>query len=281
MEVDYYAVLDVKRDASIWEIKMAYRKLALRLHPQREQYQQHPNPRPEGVFDLPLPALPENSYWELINEAYDVLSNELWREIYNTYGETGLKRGVPAPNGFIPPYKYHKDYMRTYLEFFGSYSPYCDIIDAVTNPPPMYKVKQGTGVIHKDPEIVHLIHLALDEIYNGCTKLFSYKRQQFIDASRTKTEERQVSLTIKIHAGCLEGSRIVFPEHGDETITRKAADIVFITCDEPHSIFRRCNKWDLQMNYSIRLKQALTGFKMSIRTLDDRKLDFNVTDVVE
>jgi len=279
MGVDYYALLDVKRDASIWEIKLAYRKLALRLHPLRKQYQQHPNPRPENVFDMPLPTLSENIYWELLNEAYDVLSDDLRREVFNQYGEEGLKRGVPAPNGYIPPYCYHNDPMRTYFEVFGSNSPYSDLIDAVTNPPPLYKVKQGFGVIHKDPEVPKLLKLSLEDVYFGCTKLFSYKRKEFVDDLKIRTEDREVRLAIDVCPGCFEGTKITFNEAGDQSITRKSGDIAFITSDIPHEKFRR-DKIDLHMDYSITLKQALIGFKMRISTLDDRKLELNVTDIV-
>jgi DnaJ family protein B protein 13 len=280
MGLDYYAILDVKRDASIWEIKMAYRKLALRLHPQRKEYQQHPVPRPEGVFDLPLPALSEDVYWELLNEAFDVLSNDLWREIFNLYGEEGLKRGTPAPNGFAAPYVYHKDCMLTFYDFFGSYSPYCDLIDAATNPPPLYRVNEGVGVIHKNPDIVKYLNLTLEEVYQGCIKVFKFTRKEFVDEWKTATEDREVSIAIPIQAGCMTGTRIVYAEYGDQTVTRSPADIVFVTFEEPHPIYTRENV-HLHMRHEISLKQALTGFKMTVETLDGRKLEFNVTDIAQ
>lgn len=52
--------------------------------------------------------------FNLIAEAYDVLSDPLKRAVYDQYGEEGLKRGVPGPNGFIEPYVYHGEPMRTY-----------------------------------------------------------------------------------------------------------------------------------------------------------------------
>ncbi|KAG5678426.1 hypothetical protein PVAND_008100 [Polypedilum vanderplanki] len=280
MGLDYYAILNVKRDASIFEIKMAYRKLALLLHPLRKQYQQHPNPMPEGTFDLPLPKLNDDICWEFINEAYDVLSNELWRQIFDLYGEEGLKRGVAAPNGFIPPYTYHKDAMRTYFEFFGSYSPYSDLIDAATNPPPLYKViQQGIGVIHQDPEIIHKLHVTLEEVYNGTIKKYNFTRKEFTDEWKMTTVDREIELVIPIKAGCIEGTRFVFNEYGDQSLTRKAADIVFIACENKHDIYRRDGN-NLHMKYSISLKEALSGFIASFKTLDDRKIDLYITDVV-
>lgn len=49
-----------------------------------------------------------------VAEAYDVLSNDKLKAVYDQYGEDGLKKGVPSPDGFIPPYVYHGDFMRTY-----------------------------------------------------------------------------------------------------------------------------------------------------------------------
>lgn len=280
MGVDYYALLDVPREASLWDIKLSYRKLALRLHPQRKIYHQHPNPRPEGVFDLPLPALNEKIYWELLNEAYDVLSDNLRRATYDHYGEEGLKRGVAAPNGFIQPYCYHNDHMRTYFEFFGSYSPYADLIDAATNPPPLYTVQEGTGVKHKEGDIIQVIPVTLEEVNKGCFKSHKFVRKQFTDELKTKLEIKEISLSIPIAPGCFEGSHIIFHEAGDQSFTKTPADIIFVICDVPHEKFRR-DKSDLHVNYEISLKQALTGFAMTLVTLDDRKLEIFVTDVVE
>lgn len=279
MGVDYYAVLDVPRSASIFDIKLAYRKLALRVHPHRKSYPQHPNPRPEGTFERPLPSLPEKCYWELLNEAYDVLSNPMRREVFDQYGEEGLKRGVAAPNGFIAPYHYHGKALRTYGDFFGSFSPYADLIDAATNPPPLYNMNEGVGVKHKDPTVERLLYLELEEVFNGGIKLERILRNEFIDDFKTKTAVKEVMITVPIAPGILEGTRLTFAEAADQGPTRIPADIVFIICDKKHSKFRR-DKWNLHMDYKINLKEALTGFKMSIRTIDDRKLELLVTDVI-
>lgn len=280
MGLDYYAILNVPRTASIFDIKLAYRKLALRLHPQRKVYPQHPNQRPEGVFDLPLPSLPEQTYWEVLNEAYDVLSNSLRREVYDQYGEECLKRGVAAPHGFVPPYDYHEDPMRTYFEFFGSNSPFCDLIDAATNPPKLYKTKEGVGVKNKDPIIERLISLDLEEVFHGGVKLVKILRHEFVDECKQKTDVKEISLTVPIAPGIIEGTRMVFPEAGDQGPTRIPADIVFVICDKPHKCFRR-EGWNLHMEKTINLREALTGFKLSIDTIDDRKLEILITDVIK
>jgi len=81
MSVDYYEILSVTRSASSGEIKKAYRKLAMKFHPDR-------NPGDKEAEDS----------FKSCTEAYEVLSDEKKREIYNTYGHDGLKNsGYSSP----------------------------------------------------------------------------------------------------------------------------------------------------------------------------------------
>lgn len=76
MEIDYYEVLEISRDADGDTIKKAYRKLALKYHPDRNA----------GDKDA-------EDKFKLVNEAYQVLSDESKRQIYDRYGRDGLKNG--------------------------------------------------------------------------------------------------------------------------------------------------------------------------------------------
>ncbi|MCX7704249.1 MAG: DnaJ domain-containing protein, partial [Planctomycetota bacterium] len=80
MVEDYYKVLGVPRDATQEEIRQAYRRLALKYHPDRNPG----NPEAEENF-------------KRLAEAYEVLSDVEKRRIYDTYGYEGLK-GVGAPH---------------------------------------------------------------------------------------------------------------------------------------------------------------------------------------
>lgn len=79
---DYYAILGVPRDADDDAIKQAYKKNALKHHPDRN-------------IDKKEEA--ERKFKELA-EAYEVLSDKQKRTIYDQYGEEGLKGG-PMPGG--------------------------------------------------------------------------------------------------------------------------------------------------------------------------------------
>ena len=70
---DYYETLGVARNASAADIKKAYRKLALELHPDR-------NPDDPGAEER----------FKQASEAYEVLSDAKKREVYDHYGHEGL-----------------------------------------------------------------------------------------------------------------------------------------------------------------------------------------------
>jgi len=74
-EVDYYEVLSVSRDCSGTELKKSYRKLAMKYHPDR-------NPGDKEAEEK----------FKQINEAYQVLSDDEKRAIYDRYGKEGLDR---------------------------------------------------------------------------------------------------------------------------------------------------------------------------------------------
>lgn len=61
---------------------------------------------------------------------------------------------------------------------------------------------------------------------------------------------------------------------------RIPADVHVFTCDKPHKVFRR-DKWNLHCDHEISLKESLTGFKMTVDTIDERKINIFITDVVE
>ena len=82
MEIEYYEVLGVKESASSDEIKKAYRKLAMKYHPDRNQGDKEAEEK-----------------FKQATEAYEVLSDSNKRQIYDTYGSEGLKsRGYQGPD---------------------------------------------------------------------------------------------------------------------------------------------------------------------------------------
>ncbi|XP_012157668.1 dnaJ homolog subfamily B member 13 isoform X2 [Ceratitis capitata] len=278
-ELDYYAVLNVSRDAPKEDITLSYRKLAIQLCPHRD-------PKYERDFvsilgPTHMQPLSLNRQWEYINMAYDVLGNDLHRAIYDRFGEAGLFQGIQLPNGYFPPYQYHGDHMKVYHDVFGSYSPYANIIDIVTNPPLLYStLEHGIGVRTKDPPVEKIIYLELEEVFKGCTKLMHVWRQEFLDSKEERTEKRKKTLKLKIQPGTTPGTRFCFKEEGDRSPTKIPADIIFITADKPHPAFERSQHHNLVYTHNITLKDALVGFSFTIRTLDKRSIKVNISDVV-
>lgn len=80
---DYYEILGVNRDASDDDIKKAYRKLAMKFHPDRNP----DNPKAEEQF-------------KEAKEAYEVLSDGNKRAAYDQYGHAGVDPGAQGAGGF-------------------------------------------------------------------------------------------------------------------------------------------------------------------------------------
>ncbi|OCB85288.1 DnaJ-domain-containing protein [Sanghuangporus baumii] len=82
MGKDYYKILDVPRDASDNDIKKAYRKAALKYHPDRNAGSEESSQK-----------------FKEISEAFEVLSDKDKKAIYDQFGEEGLKGTGPTPGG--------------------------------------------------------------------------------------------------------------------------------------------------------------------------------------
>lgn len=109
MGKDFYKILGVSKTASDDEIKKAYRKLALKYHPDKNK-----SPQAEERF-------------KEVTEAYEVLSDKKKRDVYDQYGEDGLKDnmeggsgGSGGMDGGTFQYQYHGDSTATFAKFFGT-----------------------------------------------------------------------------------------------------------------------------------------------------------------
>lgn len=80
---DYYQILNVNRNASDEEIKKAYRKLALKWHPDKNEDKQK-----------------ASEMFKKIGEAYECLSKRDKRDIYDRYGKEGLQNGGMQNNQY-------------------------------------------------------------------------------------------------------------------------------------------------------------------------------------
>ncbi|XP_061129542.1 dnaJ homolog subfamily B member 1b [Syngnathus typhle] len=295
MGKDYYDILGIKKDASEDDIKKAYRKQALRYHPDKNK-----SPGAEDKF-------------KEIAEAYDVLSDPKKKDIYDRFGEEGLKGGGPAgggggggPGNFS--YTFQGDPHVIFSEFFGGRNPFeqffggrnggmdedMDTDDAFARFgmgggggfPRSFSSNMGgfgghSSVVKKqqDPPVVHELRVSLEEVLSGCTKKMKIARKRLNPDGRTLRKEEKI-LEVQIKKGWKEGTKITFPKEGDETPTNIPADVVFVLKDKPHAVFKRDNS-DIVYTAKISLRDALCGCTVNAPTLEGRVVTVTSTDVVQ
>merc|ERR1712079_497979 len=277
MGKDYYTILGVSRGASDDEIKKAYRKLALKYHPDKNQ-----SPGAEERF-------------KEIGEAYDVLSDSRKKQIYDQYGEEGLKGsmgGGPQGGGGGMPnfgngqgfsYSYHGDPRATFSQFFGGSNPFASFFTA--NPggmpgggqfgrPGSFNYGGGPSKQAKvqDKTIEKEVPVSLEEICKGAEKKMKISRRIHHDDGRITNEEKVLKINIK--PGWKAGTKVTFNQEGDRIPGKIAADIAFIIRDKAHPIFTR-DGTNIKYTYKIPLREALCGTIIQVPTLEGKKIGIN------
>jgi molecular chaperone DnaJ len=99
---DYYELLGISRGATQDEIKKAYRKNAIKYHPDKNEG----DPQAEAKF-------------KQISEAYEVLSDDKKRQIYDQYGADALRGGGMGGPGAPGGFSSMEEALRTFMGAFG------------------------------------------------------------------------------------------------------------------------------------------------------------------
>lgn len=86
-------------------------------------------------------------------------------------------------------------------------------------------------------------------------------------------------LSIEVKPGWKKGTKITFPDKGNEQFNQLPADLVFVIDEKPHDVYKRDSN-DLIMNYRVTLVEALGGTTVNITTLDGRDLSIPVNDIL-
>jgi len=280
-ETKLYDTLGVAPEATQAEIKKAYRKLALKYHPDKN------------------PDEPEK--FKEISAAFEVLSDEKKRTLYDKHGEQGLKEG--GGGEFHSPFD-------IFDMFFGGGG----------------RRGRQPGEKAKGKDTVHQLKVSLEELYNGATRQLAVQRNVICDScngiggkegsvqkcdncngSGVDVKLRQIGpgmvqqiqqpcrecnqtgekikekdrckkchgkkvirerkvLDCQILPGMKDGQKIKFDEEGDQAPGIEAGDIIIILDEKEHSVFKR-DGTDLHIKMNIELADALCGFTRLVKTL--------------
>jgi len=303
MGKDYYAILGVSRTATDDEIKKAYKKLALKLHPDKNKSADAPK------------------QFQEISEAYDVLSDEKKRKIFDQYGEEGLKGGPmpgadgPGPSGGMPNgFSFSSaDADRIFAQMFGGFGGMGggmggmggmgglggmfggmrggpsvfsfggDDEDEELHGMPFPRRSKGHGHGHpfaqqaqQAENVKRKLPVSLEELFSGFQKKLKVTKQ-IQDASGQITSASNV-ITIEGKPGWKAGTKVTFNGAGDELNGQPPQDITFIIEEKPHPVFKREGD-DLLATVHVPLADALCGYRLEFTGIDKKRISEMITRV--
>ncbi|XP_076119126.1 dnaJ homolog subfamily A member 4 [Alosa pseudoharengus] len=286
-ETGFYDLLGVSPKASPDEIKKAYRKLALKYHPDK-----NPN---------------EGEKFKLISQAYEVLSDPKKRDLYDQGGEQAIKEGGMAGEGFSSPMDIFNMFFggggRTQRERRGKNVVHQlsvtleEIYNGTTRKLGLqknvicekcdgYGGKKGTlqkcsnckgrGVQIQVQQIGPGMIQQIQSMCSDCQgqgDSFSAK-DRCKNCNGHKVERKKKILEVHIDKGMKDGQKITFHGEGDQEPGLEPGDVIIVLDQKEHSIFQRQDD-NLITKMNIKLVEALCGFKKSTYTLDNRTLIIN------
>ncbi|KAM0479928.1 hypothetical protein ACHAPX_004506 [Trichoderma viride] len=113
--------------------------------------------------------------------------------------------------------------------------------------------------------------LSLEELYNGTTKKMKIKRKTF-DETGKRVQTDQI-LEVPIKPGLKKGSKIKFNGVGDQ-VEGGRQDLHFILEEKDHPLFKREDN-DIVHTVTLDLKEALTGWKRVVTTIDGKQISID------
>ncbi len=262
---DYYEVLGIKRSATPDEVKKAFRRLALQLHPDKNPG----NKKAEERF-------------KEASEAYEVLADAKKRQQYDQFG-MGFANFKDAnasanPNYAGGPFRsgsgpfeggfgdqtysgYGQGGPESFQDIFG------DIFGDVfkdqkqrgargpdTGPGPR------SGSRNRGADLRYTLSITFEEAAMGCEKTISFVRQR---AQREETAK----LAISIPSGVKTGQRLKLRNEGDAApVGSHIGDLYVIVNIAEHPLFKRSEN-DVQLEVPISFIDAIVGAVIEIPTL--------------
>ncbi|KAJ8552934.1 hypothetical protein K7X08_020327 [Anisodus acutangulus] len=271
----YYDILHIPKGASDEQIKRAYRKLALKYHPDKNQGNEEANKK-----------------FAEISNAYEVLSDGEKRNIYDRYGEEGLKQHTASGGGRGGG----MNMQDIFSQFFGGGS-----------------MEEEEEKIIKGDDVIVDLDATLEDLYMGgslkvwreknilkpapgkrrcnCRNevyhrqigpgMFQQMTEQVCDqCPNVKFEREGYHIIVDIEKGMQDGQEVVFYEDGEPKIDGEPGDLKFRVRTAPHDRFKREGN-DLHTTVTITLVQALVGFEKTIKHLDDHLVDISTKGITK
>lgn len=265
-EEDYYKLLGVSRDATTKEIKKAFRTLSLKYHPDR-------NPGNKKAHDLYLK----------INRAHEVLTDPELKEIYDIYGEEGLKQDdmferegkERGPNA----------HMDVYVELSDLYNGLTRTIEIEKNEVckkchgtggKLGKTKRcpvcrGKGVSYQKVEMLGM-EMEMEQECEKCGGRGVVFKEICPDCKGKKIVKTKKKLTLEIEKGMQNGQKIVFKGESEESPDTITGDLIVTLKQKKHEFFKQRKRNNLYADININLKEALFGYNKKIKHLDGREI---------
>ena len=136
----------------------------------------------------------------------------------------------------------------------------------------------------QDPPIEKYLMVTLEELLTGTTKKLKIIKK-VLNQDRVTTHPEEKILTIEVKKGWKEGTKITFPEEGDQKPHTVPADIVFTIKDKPHVNFKRDQDNNILYTAPLSLRDALTGHTTAsmvpVPTLDGRTVNIPLNNIIK